>query len=274
MVEGRGRGGRQGEQRIGPGAVVGVPVLEEDRHIGPGPLVITHRQRVLGVGADHLAGVLRGVVPVDDHLPELDEDGVGLLQLTPPDPKPGLQQPKVRGVVGRRVKLERALDHRVRRLPLAEGDHRLGGVAGQHRPDRPLQALTPGQLDAGQGLVDGVLVTTGEVQHVGVVDEVAQLDLGVAAGQVAGQVVLSEPGRLLPDGRQAGAQGVVHVGQQPVDRAPRARRDAVGGLALRHACGLLRGLGRLIGHLDATRDLTREHHPLGQVVEHPPAQDG
>ena len=41
-------------------------MIKEHLHIGPGSLMITHGQRVLGVGADRLAVVLRRELLIGD----------------------------------------------------------------------------------------------------------------------------------------------------------------------------------------------------------------
>ena len=206
---GRGTGGERG---VGVRAVVAVPVIEEDRDVGPGPLMITDRERVLGVRPDRIADVLRRGLIVGDHRPELDQHRLGLVEVAAPDVQPGPEQPQMRMMMGRRIQLERAVDHGRGAVPFAERDQRFGGVAGQHRADRALQTKITSDVDAGERLVQRFVVLPGQMQGVGVVDREAQRGLGVAVRERTGLLELGQALGLLADGGQPGAEGVAGVG--------------------------------------------------------------
>jgi hypothetical protein len=108
-------------------------MIKKYLHIGPGSVLISYGERVLGVGTDGLAVVLRRELLVTDRRSEFRKHSVGLIQLTPPDEQPSLQQPEVGVVMRRWIELQRPLDHRGRSGPLPQSEERLGGVSGEHR---------------------------------------------------------------------------------------------------------------------------------------------
>ena len=59
LIENPGSRGTSREQRITLSPLVELPMIKEHLHIGPSSLMITYGERVLGVGTDRLAVVLR-----------------------------------------------------------------------------------------------------------------------------------------------------------------------------------------------------------------------
>ena len=81
-------------------------------------------------------------------------------------------------------------------VPAAQGEQRLGGVGGQHRPGAADQAKAAGLLDAVEGDHGRLLPAAGGVQSIGAVDERAQHEDHVAGlgGQPSRRRQLGEPG--------------------------------------------------------------------------------
>ena len=72
------------KQRIALSPLVDLPVIKEHRYIGPGSLMITQSERVLGVSTDRLAVVLRRKLFLGDQRSKFGQHCVRLIELGAP----------------------------------------------------------------------------------------------------------------------------------------------------------------------------------------------